>query len=359
MTNNLSSLELLVSSDHNITSNIESENLWEICQGLVTFCTIVDIYLFLCLIRFHQKRARRRQKTEVKQHELEKSNASETPKSAFYTRRRSTYHDESFRTRSSPNKKFKLWMLRMAVASSFFALLKYLVDQMKFFYAWDSRTDFACELANDLTEVALYGVTINSVYAFLWMRQWLFYNNPAVKGLLYRECLIVFSKFLPIVIVTLSSILAIFHLLPQRYRVDTLSKVYVGCIAVYDVNNIDDAWPIILYIVVGSTFQLSLLGLFIYPFLRRKIDLLPRHRKGLDFDQKSERSSPVIKSRSPSLNRIKKRENTAVYPDSPSPSRKGDRLSIDTTLSRNFLEMPVCFCFCIAFVKANPQEIFP
>ena len=338
-------------SSHNISSNIDGENLWEICQGIVSFCTIVNFYLFACLIRFHCKRKRKVTKNEIKPCDHEKSqNPSETLKSALYTRKRSICQKNPYRTRSGPNKKMKIWMLRVAIASAFFAITKCLVDQIKFFYAWNIRTDDACELANDITEIALYGIAINCVYAFLWMRQWLFYNNPAVKGLLYRKYLIFFSKFLPIVIVTLSSILAVFHIIPQRYKVDIWSEHYVGCIAVYDIRNIDDdTWSIVLYIVVTSTFQLSLLGLFIYPFIRRKIDMLPRHRKGLEANhQRNKNSSPLAKSRSPSLKRI------FVHTDSPSSSHRGYRLSIDTTASQDLFHTSVR----IPFRYFKPQEIF-
>jgi len=345
MTNYPANLSLSAAHIHNLTSNFESKNLWEICEVLVALCTIVDIYLFVCLVWFHHKRSRRSRKAKPKNFQLEKSNGSEAPRTAFFIRVRSTNQDESFRSTSRPNAKFKLWMLRMAIAASFFAIMKYSFDQIKFFYAWEARSDFICEIANDLTEIALYGVTINCVYAFLWMRQWLFYNNPAVRGLLYRKCLIVFSKCLLIVIIILSLILAVFHLLPQRYKVDRYSKYYVGCISVYDMNDIDDAWPIIMYIILTSTFQLSLLGLFVYPFLRRKIDMLPRHRHCLE----NERSCPAQSSRSPSLNRILKRKGKAICIDSPPSRLKGDRLSIDTASSHNSLQMPVCFvryCFC-------------
>ena len=281
------------STRYNVSSNISGENLWEICQTIVSFCTVVDFYLFLCLFRFHHKR----HYAIVLKNDQEKTNASETPKTAFYAQRPG-YRDDSYRRRTGPNKRFKTWMLRVAVAASFFALVKYLVDQAKFFYAWNERSDEVCEIANDLTEVTLYGITINCVYGFLWMRQWLFYNNPAVKGLLYRRCLIGFSKGLLIVILVLSSALAVFHLLPQRYKADDMSEIYVGCISIYDMNNIDDAWPIFLYIVLTSTFQISLLGLFIYPFIKRKIDSFARRKQGKGIDPLHAMSSPSVSQRS-------------------------------------------------------------
>ena len=33
----------------------------------------------------------------------------------------------------------------------------------------------------------LYEVILNCIYGFLWMRQWLFYNDTAVRGLPYRR----------------------------------------------------------------------------------------------------------------------------------------------------------------------------
>nr|CAB3261589.1 uncharacterized protein LOC100177146 [Phallusia mammillata] len=164
-------------------------------------------------------------------------------------------------------------MFIFGLGASSSALLKCLVDQVKFFYAWDARSDDACEVINDITEVGLYGSTMVCVYGFLWVRQWMFYHNPAVKNLIYRKHLIRFSRYLPIVIMTLLLVLSVFHLIPIKYRADDgVGIYYLGCVAVYDIANTHEALPIFFYIALTSTFQLSLLGLFLYPLVRRKID---------------------------------------------------------------------------------------
>ena len=254
-------------------SDIEAVEVWISCQVTNSICTFVDVYVLVCLLFFHQRESNRlfrRSRIEKKKLDFEKSQTEGSMK-RLSRKRSSNFETTEANTRLGRNRKFKVWMLKVAISASFVALIKFITDQLKFFYAWKSKSDSICEIVNDVTEIGLFGIILNCIYGFLWMRQWLFYNDPAVNGLLYRKNLIRFSKGLVVVIVSVTSFTTIYHILPQRYEADR-SKIYQGCISRYDLNKREDMWPIALYILFTSTFQISLVSLFVYPFVRRKLD---------------------------------------------------------------------------------------
>ncbi|CAK8675854.1 unnamed protein product [Clavelina lepadiformis] len=267
------------------------EALWIGCQVVVSLCTVADVYVLVCLLLFWKRNkifktsGRGLQQSSRRESMWNSENQTDAPRKTP-----SRHHSVSG---SKREKRYKRWMLRLVIGASVTALLKCLIDQTKFFYAWQAKSDNACEIANDVTEVCLYATALMLIYGFLWLRQWLFYQSPAVRTLLYRSILVRFSRWFMVIIVALSSTLAIFHLLPQRYRAHT-GNDYVGCVAVYDLRNPSEAWPIVMYITLSSIFQMSLVCLYLYPFVRRQIDQSKQSTKKNNSRKRSRVNSNVV-----------------------------------------------------------------
>ncbi|XP_002127740.2 uncharacterized protein LOC100177146 [Ciona intestinalis] len=246
-------------------STAKGTTVWVVSQAIVTACTVIDLYILICLVQFWKGNSQ------------VFTCCKNTPSFLFRGRawvRGSNRSDRVGGRSESNERKYRIWMIRLAISSVVVALLKFLTDQIKFFAAWDARSDVLCEVANDVTEVALFGMSTLFVYAFLWVRQWMFYHNPAVRSLLYTKHLIRFSRLMPLIILVLSGLLLIFHFLPWRYRADkNTGPNYLGCVSVYSIKNPDEAWPILLYIAITSVVQISLLALFLYPLIQRKYDM--------------------------------------------------------------------------------------
>jgi len=251
---------------------------WNASQAVIACCTALDVYIIVCLSLYWWRESR--PVRQPRNTTLNDSNFGSTLSRLATNSRWQISADHrplqrvNSRYRNRRERAYRFWMFLLGVSAAAFALIKFAVDQVKFFYAWNARSNVTCEVINDVTEVGLYGATMVCVYGFLWLRQWMFYHNPSVKHLLYRKHVIRFSRYLPIVIMGLLTILVIFHLTPVKYLADNLTgEKYLGCVGIYDVKVPSQAFPVFLYLALTLTFQTSLLFLFLYPLLRRYLDV--------------------------------------------------------------------------------------
>ena len=176
-----------LSSVKSITSNCKDDNLLEICQTIVLFCTVVDVYVLICLVHFHCKE-RNPILVQLSRHKQECANErsisrevskkeslprrrstihgegrdnftmQQSPQNAFYSRGCSTYHRKN--TNNFADKQFKKWMFRMAIAISFVSLVKYAAVQMKFFRLGASVQISLAKLLTMIQMESLYNLFI-------------------------------------------------------------------------------------------------------------------------------------------------------------------------------------------------------
>lgn len=251
----------------------DGKKLWVCCQICMVIMTIIALYVFLCSLKYVvwiTKQMSRKRSTSLRQ--------GGTPE----RKHRATGMTEF--TASGQKGKYKRLMNYMLVVASFSTLLKFLVDQIKFFYAWNARSDYACEVIYDITDIFLYACAFVGVYGFLWLKQWIFYSDPVAMNLLYHRFIVVFSRVFVLIITIISGIAFIANIIPSRYKADSSVAVsgdwealaadhsFFGCISTYDMDKPEDSWPLILYVTYTAVFHSILLALFLYPIVQSKVD---------------------------------------------------------------------------------------
>lgn len=250
--------------------------LWIGCQTALCVMTILLFYVICCLARYAERlyRATNNTRKHAAQASVERAtntcddlncNANITPKS---------------------RNKHRRIMVYICLLASVATLVKCLADQFAFFYAWKARDDAVCEMVYDGTNNALFSVAFLSVYSFLWMKQWVLYRDPAVIGILYNKRLVLFSNVLGAVVLVLGAANLIMNLVPTRFKagysyaepndIQSLMNddTYIGCVSTYTYFDEDQVFPLMSYVMITTIFQITLVVLFLYPFLRQKLDLM-------------------------------------------------------------------------------------
>lgn len=238
--------------------------LWWYCEVSMIVMGIVNLYIVICMSKFV---------FWIEKQKTRSGGNNDSP----------TSQEVQFTAPGSRNK-YKQWMNYMCLMAASQNLFKIAIDQTKFFTAWYARSDVVCELWYDITDIFIFGGIVICVYGFLWLKQWIFYRNPAVEGILYSHHIVTFSKVFVVVILILSSLLTVTNTLAIRYaagnstvdRNDTEGlkndSNYLGCVSIYDMSNVKDSWSLIAYVALASLFQTVLLALFVFPLIQEKVD---------------------------------------------------------------------------------------
>lgn len=250
--------------------------LWIGCEVGLILMTIILGYITCCVGRYALTLARNCQDIRQNVQAISIQGISDANKSE------QTCGNISALSRN----KYKRIMVYICLLASVSTLIKFVIDQVKFFYAWKARDDAVCEILYDVSDNALFSIAYLSVYGFLWMKQWLFYRDPVVIGILYNKKLIFFSKIFGPVVLILGVTNVTINIIPIRFKagysyaqrndVKTLlnDETYLGCVSVYEYTDSDQVGPLMSYAAITAIFQSILLGLFAYPILRQKLDLM-------------------------------------------------------------------------------------
>ncbi|XP_039273247.2 uncharacterized protein LOC120347386 [Styela clava] len=258
----------------------DGHTLWVGCQITLTMITSILLYICVCISRFawlaYKATKRRIRSPQDLLNEENECGSSQKHKKSLRKRAKFT---ESCRS------KYKRIMVLICLLAAIFSLIKCVADQLKFFYAWNARSDWICEFVYDITDFILFLCAFIAVYGFLWLKQWIFYRDPAVVGILYNRSLVIFSRVFVVFVVVAGFANMLANLIPARYKAgnstapgnDHLAlandKSYLGCVSTYDMDNRYDSWPLIWYAALAASIQITLLALFIYPLLKQRIDL--------------------------------------------------------------------------------------
>ena len=151
------------------------------------------------------------------------------------------------------------WILACAVLCSFATLFRLINSQFVINVGFTSNHDFDidCEIVSD-SSVIIYGISVLTVYLFLWLRQSVFYSNrmlPTNYGKTLR-----FLSWLSIFLIFAGGLAAVLvNIIPSNYKASVIGCTY---------EPIDSDYDAMLFgVSVGAllTGQITLVGLFIYP----------------------------------------------------------------------------------------------
>nr|XP_039261017.1 uncharacterized protein LOC120337322 [Styela clava] len=229
--------------------------MWYCCQVVLCIMTAMLIYISICLSWLLWSSCKNRFGNTKDQQSIPRG------------RRASV---------SSKRRHFRMFMRIFCLFAAVATLIKCLADQLKFFYAWNANSDDICELVYDITDVTIYAFAYFGVYGFLWIKQWLFYCDPITVKFLYSRRLVIFNKLFVVAMLILGVLCAAANWIPHRYGINkstlahginTVSNNanYVGCVALYDMSDEEQRWPLICYAALNAFFQVVLMTLFIYP----------------------------------------------------------------------------------------------
>lgn len=161
------------------------------------------------------------------------------------------------------NKKGK-FLYRLCLLSVVMAICRLVSDQSVALLGW--KTDEHCLVAVN-TSTILYGLSLYPVYIFLWTRQSIFYNNPVLSHIL--NPVVTFISYATLLVMLISGIvLCVLHVIPSVTGWD-MRATRSGC---RDINSQEyfQLLPLI-FVFLTVTFQVSLLALFLYPLLNKKM----------------------------------------------------------------------------------------
>lgn len=250
--------------------------LWIGCETAMCFLTVFLGYIICCEARYGWTLVRN----------CKDIRASGAPAASNDGTREHSGRRSCVGVSAVSRNKYKIIMIYLCLFASVVTMVKFIIDQVKFFYAWKARDDEVCEILYDVADNALFFVAYLSVYGFLWMKQWLFYRDPAVVGILYNKKLVLFSKIFGPVVLLLGVVNVTINIIPIRFKAgfshadanDPISllndQTYLGCVSTYKYTDSDQVWPLMSYAVITTIFQCILLGLFSYPLFRQKLDLM-------------------------------------------------------------------------------------
>ena len=151
-------------------------------------------------------------------------------------------------------------LLKITLASIMLGIGRVISDEFVAILGW--QTDDLC-LYSVSASIAFYYLSFAAVYAFLWLRQYYFYQKPLLRRLVNKKLLYI-SRGTLVFLVIFSLAVALLFEIPEvtgwDYRATT-----TGC---RDDNDQQDV-EVVLLLQLGVTVlgQISLLGLLIYPFL--------------------------------------------------------------------------------------------
>jgi len=161
------------------------------------------------------------------------------------------------------NKKGK-FLYRLCLLSVIMAICRLVSDQSVALLGW--KTDEHCLVAVN-TSTIFYGLSLYPVYIFLWTRQSIFYNNPVLSHIL--NPVVTFISYATLLVMLVSGVVVcVLHVIPSVTGWD-MRATRSGC---KDVNNQEYFQLIpLLALFLTVTFQVSLLALFLYPLLNKKM----------------------------------------------------------------------------------------
>lgn len=246
---------------------------WIACETSLAIMTIILIYICICLA---YSVCQEGGPSAYARAGNRNTSVSETNRCDNL--HRSCRGDRNFSI-SKTKKRLRTAMRWASLFSGVSTLLKLLVDQLKFFYAWNAQSDTVCEAVYDATDVIIFYFAYMSVYAFLWIKQWLFYCDPLAAKMLYSKTLVIFSKVFVCLVFLSSLVVAFLNYIPVRFKVSTVRNMkdaasdpsYLGCVSVYDMREPSTRLPLILYCALNAIFQSTLMGLFVYPLIWHRL----------------------------------------------------------------------------------------
>lgn len=244
---------------------------WIACEASLAIMTVILLYICVCLAYFVSQECGQSLQAGKRHASVSESNRCDTIQ-------RSCHGDRSLSI-SKTKRMLRKAMRYACLFSGLSTLVKLLADQLKFFYAWNAQSDVVCEAVYDATDVIIFYIAYMSVYAFLWIKQWLFYCDPLAAKFLYSTKLVIFSKIFVCLVFLSSLVVAVLNLIPVRFKVSAISDVkdvthdssYLGCVSVYDMREPSTRLPLVLYCVLNAIFQCTLLGLFVYPLIWHRV----------------------------------------------------------------------------------------
>lgn len=200
---------------------------WIISEVVLVFVTCFTIYLLVCLARY-----------------------------AFISRCKPG--------RELNHKKGKA-LYRLCFISVSMALARFASDQAVAIVGW--QTDKKCYASVSVSTV-FYTLSLYPVYIFLWMRQSIFYANPVLSHIL-NPIVTFFSYATLLVMLVGGAILGVLYILPGVTGWQHVASAS-GC---RDVNNNRVRFDLVpmLFVCFVVSFQISLLALFLYPLLTKKM----------------------------------------------------------------------------------------
>lgn len=281
--------ELVQDAQKNVTSLLPEEYSWSIVKNLTVcaVCLVLDLYLAVRLgYSEHRKRTKRRNTRRAYDSSLrirEKQRGNRSPseigrqlkenREKKVNKDTTTYKPQIRKTRrdNSTQQRSKRWMTRLCILAPAFNIVSSclvitkLVDMQYGQTAAPGQTTALCTgwlvffiyLSNTLSRTSSLG--------FLWFRQWLFYCNPTVSMILYSPVLIWVSRLAGVILLIVGTL---FFVAPTVNN--ALNGMFDVCWPLLNSQLPPDVVPPI-QIFLMFFFQVLLLVLFIYPFVKREL----------------------------------------------------------------------------------------
>lgn len=155
----------------------------------------------------------------------------------------------------------KLYMACFAAPS--FALLRYIIDNVRFYVTTIPNALNYCEVFSDVSDI-IFAFAIYAVYYFLWLRQRAIYAHPIMSGVSKSRIATISWSLISFVTIT-SIVMTCAFVIPQIQT----PKSY-GCV---ELEPECGSWGALkTYVLGGFTgiWQMTLLAMFIYPMQRNR-----------------------------------------------------------------------------------------
>ena len=160
-------------------------------------------------------------------------------------------------------------LYQMCLISVIMAIGRLIADQVVAFLGW--QTDSNCSSAV-ATSAVFYSLSLYPVYIFLWLRQSIFYASPVLSHVL-NPAITVSSWLTLIFMIVGGAVITVFYVVPDINGWHYVASAS-GCRDISDLSGFELVPTILVCFTV--CFQVSLLGLFIYPLFSEKTQ---RYRK--------------------------------------------------------------------------------
>ena len=154
-------------------------------------------------------------------------------------------------------------LFQMCLLSVVMAIGRLVADQVVAILGWQSNAGCSNAVA---TSAVFYSLSLYPVYIFLWLRQSIFYASPVLLHVLNPT--ITFASWLTLIFMLFGgAVITVFYVVPDLNGWNYAASP-TGCRDISDLSGFELVPTLLVCFTV--CFQISLLGLFVYPLLSEK-----------------------------------------------------------------------------------------